>query len=108
MYGLDPVEAGSAVYVINTVGVARVDTVIAFSCINLVVAFAGGDLVLTAAAFDGVIAGVSVDAVVPFGPDEGVVAAGTGDLGRNHRFAGERQGEERSDHHCHHSDEQDV
>jgi hypothetical protein len=41
VYGLDLVEATTAIYVIHPVGVARVDTVATGASVHLVVAFAG-------------------------------------------------------------------
>ena len=41
VYGLDLVVTGPAIYVIHTVGVARVDKVVTVAGVHLVVAFAG-------------------------------------------------------------------
>jgi hypothetical protein len=76
VYGLDLVEASSAIYVIHPVCVAGVDKVVARPG-EYVVAFSGDDLVV--AAFDLVIPAASLEAVVLVGPEERILAGGTGD-----------------------------
>src|SRR5215204_5073963 len=85
VYSLDLVVTGPAIYVIHTVGVARVDKVVAVAGVHLVVAFARDDLVVAAATPEVVVAAVA-------GEDlrQGLVP-----------------GEERQDHHYHHR-QQDV
>ncbi len=94
VYGLDLVEAGSAIYEVHPVGVARVDKVVAVAGVHLVVTCAGDDLVVASAAPETVVAAVafeevlpaaaleaigpaaSLEAVVTVGPDELILAGG--------------------------------
>src|SRR5215207_469639 len=103
VYGLDLVEASSAIYIILPVGVAGVDKVFASATIHLVVVFAGEDLVVAAAALEAVLPVATREAVGPVGPHKRIVTAGTGKDLRQ----GILPGEERSDHNYHHR-EQDA
>ena len=77
VYGLDLVVTGPAIYVIHTVGVARVDKVVAVASIHLVVAFAGEDLVVAAATPEVVVAAVALEVVLPAPAPEAVGPAET-------------------------------
>jgi hypothetical protein len=97
VYGLDLVEASSAIYVIHPVCVAGVDKVVARAGEYVVVAFSGDDLVVAGAAFDLVIPAATREEVVPaitfdlviptstleavvhVGPEERILASGTGE-----------------------------
>src|SRR5215203_488144 len=119
--GLDLVKAGSAIYIVHPVCVAREDKVVAVASIHLVVAVAKDDLVVALAAPEAVVAAVAFEAVgppatleailpstpreavLPVGHDERIVACGACENLRQ-GFVG---GEERSDHNYHHR-QQDV
>jgi hypothetical protein len=79
VYGLDLVEASSAIYVIHPVCVAGVDKVVARAGEYVVVAFSGDDLVVAGAAFDLVIPAATREEVVHVGPEERILASGTGE-----------------------------
>jgi hypothetical protein len=102
VYGLHLVVTRPAIYVVQPVGVARVDKVVAVAGVHLVVAVTGDDLVVAATAFDLVVAAATLEAIFPVGPHERVVAGAGEDLRQ-----GFVPGEERSDHHYHHR-QQDV
>jgi hypothetical protein len=74
VYGLDLVEASSAIYIIHPVCVAGVDEVVARASVHLVVALAGGDLVVAASALD-LVPTTSLEAVVPASAFDLVVAS---------------------------------
>ena len=63
VYGLDLVEAWPATYVIHSVGVARVDKVVAGAGEHHVVTFTKDDLVVAAAALDPIVPAATVDLV---------------------------------------------
>src|SRR5687768_16012259 len=73
VYGLDLVEAGPAIYVIQPVGVAGVDKVVAEAGVHLVVDFAGDDLVVAAATPLAVVATATPEAVGPAAALESVL-----------------------------------
>src|SRR5215211_4854752 len=91
VYGLDLVVTGPAIYVIHTVGVARVDKVVAVASIHLVVAFAGEDLVVAAATPEVVVAAVALEVVGPGGPQKRIVAGGAGEDLRQGLVPGEER-----------------
>ena len=68
VYGLDLVVTGPAIYVIHTVGVARVDKVVAVAGVHLVVAFAEDDLVVAVATPEVVVVAVALEVVLPAAP----------------------------------------
>src|SRR5829696_1889187 len=76
VYGLDLVEASSAIYIILPVGVAGVDKVFASATIHLVVVFAGEDLVVAAAALEAIISAAALEAVLPVATREAVGPVG--------------------------------
>ena len=100
VYGLDLVVTGPAIYVIHTVGVARVDKVVTVAGVHLVVAFAGEDLVVTAATPEVVVAAAALEAVLPVatrevvgpgGPQKRIVAGGAGEDLRQGLVPGEER-----------------
>jgi hypothetical protein len=94
-YGLDLVETRPAIYLIHTVGVARLDTVVARAGVHLVAAFARDVLVV---ALQAVLPGATLEAVVSVCPHERIVAGGA-DQDLRHGFLPH---EERTGHHYHH------
>jgi hypothetical protein len=125
VYGLDLVEAWSAIYEIHPLGVARVDEVVTVAGVHLVVTCAGDDLVVALAAPEAVVAavaledvlpaaaleavgpiatleailsGASVEAVGRVGPEKCILACGA----REDLRQGILPGEESSVHYCHH------
>src|SRR5215204_4869817 len=63
--GLDLVKAGSAIYIVHPVCVAREDKVVAVASIHLVVALAAPEAVVAAVAFEAVGPPATLEAILP-------------------------------------------
>src|ERR671910_153475 len=80
VYGPDLVEAWPATYVIVSVGVARVDNVVAGASEHKVVTFAGDDLVVALAALDRIVPAATVDLVTGGASPEAILEDGAHDV----------------------------